>query len=89
MHSNVTERPQGLCKLRDVWSGPLMCYPDSGYFKMPNWQFKDIIPPKEFAAAGSEWLDDGIAIVGGCCGLGVRHIEALAHTLLPATEAVR
>ena len=89
MHSNVTECTQGLRKLRDVWSGPLMCYPDSGYFKMPHWQFEDIIPPEDFAAAGSEWFNDGIAIVGGCCGLGVSHIEALAHALRPATEDAR
>ena len=25
------------------------------------------------------WLDSGTRIIGGCCGLGVEHIEAIAN----------
>ena len=88
MHSNVTECTQGLRQLREVWSGPLLCYPDSGYFKMPHWQFEDIIPPADFAAAAVDWFENGVAVLGGCCGLGVNHIEALAHALGPAIKEV-
>ena len=60
-----------------VWSGPLGVYPESGYFKMPNWQFVDIIEPDELVTRARVWADNGEQILGGCCGLGVPHIEAL------------
>ena len=60
------------------FDGPRMAYPDSGYFKMPSWQFEDIIPPDEFAAFASEWKSAGVQIIGGCCGLSPEHIKAIA-----------
>jgi S-methylmethionine-dependent homocysteine/selenocysteine methylase len=89
MHSNITECTEGLRELREVWSGPLMCYPDSGYFKMPHWQFEDVIAPEAFAAAAIDWFNNGVAVLGGCCGLGVNHIETLARALGPAIREVQ
>ncbi|MGI9481259.1 MAG: homocysteine S-methyltransferase family protein [Hyphomicrobiales bacterium] len=60
------------------FDGARMAYPDSGYFKMPSWQFEDIIPPEEFAAYADEWKTAGVQIIGGCCGLSPKHIQALA-----------
>ena len=36
------ETGDALAILREHFRGPLMAYPDSGYFKMPHWQFVDI-----------------------------------------------
>jgi methionine synthase I (cobalamin-dependent) len=58
-----------------------MAYPDSGYFKMPHWQFVDILPVDDFVAYSRQWIAAGVQIVGGCCGLGVEHIEALTASL--------
>jgi methionine synthase I (cobalamin-dependent) len=44
---------------------------------MPNWQFVDIIEPAELVRRAQDWVDDGVQILGGCCGLGVQHIRAL------------
>ena len=81
MHSNINVTGPALDILREHWSGPLMAYPDSGYFKMPDWQFADIIPPDEFAAQATAWVDSGVQIVGGCCGLGLEHIRSLKAEL--------
>jgi len=81
MHSEIGDTGAGLAALREVWSGPLMAYPESGYFKMPNWQFVDVIAPAEFARVAGGWVAGGVQVVGGCCGLGVDHIAALAGTL--------
>ncbi len=78
MHSDVAMIPPTIELLRHRWSGPLMAYPDSGYFKMPHWQFVDIIPVEDFLAHSQQWIATGVQIVGGCCGLGVEHIKALS-----------
>ena len=81
MHSNVNLIEPALEQLRARFEGPLLAYPDSGYFRMPDWQFVDLIPPDEFARAGRGWADGGVRILGACCGLGLEHIEALAGAL--------
>ncbi len=82
MHTNVDLTGPALAVLRGLFDGPTLAYPDSGYFEMPNWRFSDIVPPGEFAAAAKTWIDEqGVRIVGGCCGLGVSHISALAEMI--------
>lgn len=77
MHSTVDDTTAGLSVLREYWQGPTGAYPESGYFIMPNWQFVDIIEPGEFVTRARGWADSGVQILGGCCGLGMPHIEAL------------
>ena len=48
------------------------------HFKMPHWQFEDIIPPADFAAYAGQWAAAGVHIIGGCCGLSPEHIAAIA-----------
>lgn len=81
MHSNVDTIAPTIELLKLHWSGPLMAYPDSGYFKMPHWQFVDIISVEDFIAYNRKWIAAGVQIVGGCCGLGVEHIESLTDSL--------
>ena len=78
MHSNVNITGPALDILRRSFEGPLYAYPDSGFFRMPNWQFEDIISPPELTAYAIDWIADGVSAVGGCCGLSVEHIEALS-----------
>jgi methionine synthase I (cobalamin-dependent) len=54
-----------------------MAYPDSGYFKMPNWQFENILTPEGFLDYARTWVTSGVQIIGGCCGLSPEHIEAI------------
>ena len=77
MHSNVDDTTKGLSILQDIWQGPTGVYPESGYFVMPNWQFVDIIDPDDLVSRAHAWVDNGVLILGGCCGLGVPHIRAL------------
>ena len=79
MHSNVTVTGAAIDALRATWSGPIFAYPDSGYFKMPHWQFENIIPPAELVEHARTWVASGARVLGGCCGLGVEHVEALAR----------
>ena len=80
MHSSVNVTQPGLDILREHFEGPLMAYPDSGYFTMPHWHFENIIPCAELNEFAEQWMESGAQIIGTCCGLGIEHIEALnAH----------
>ncbi len=81
MHTHVGITSRVLPELRAHWDGPVMAYPDSGYFEMPHWRFVDVIAPRDFAREALAWVDAGVQIVGGCCGLGLEHIEALSRAL--------
>lgn len=77
MHSPSDVVGDALAILRGRFSGPLMAYPDSGYFRMPHWQFEDIIEPDALVDFARTWVDSGVQILGGCCGLSPRHIAAM------------
>jgi homocysteine S-methyltransferase len=77
MHTRADITGDALAILRDRFDGPLMAYPDSGYFKMPNWQFEEVIPPDELLRFARQWRKQGVQVFGGCCGLSPEHIAAL------------
>ncbi len=79
MHTSPNDTDEALEILRKYWKGPLGAYPESGYFKMPDWQFVDIIAPDELVAKAKTWKTHGVSIFGGCCGIGPDHIAALAR----------
>lgn len=81
MHTSANITGEALQIVRRHWQGPLGAYPDSGFFKMPDWQFIDIIPSEELGAKCREWQQQGATIFGGCCGIGAGHIRHL-HSLL-------
>ena len=82
MHTNVNLTGPALAAMREVFDGPALAYPDSGFFEMPNWQFVDIVSPTDLAVAARGWIEEnGVRLVGGCCGLGVEHVEALAEMI--------
>ena len=81
MHSvrDVTE--DAVKVMRASWSGPVGAYPNAGYWTRPNWTFVDQVSPDVYLADARRWVEAGAAIVGGCCGVGVEHIRALAKGL--------
>ena len=82
MHTNVDLTGPALAMLRRIFDGPALVYPDSGWFEMPHWQFVDIVSPRKLADVARGWIDEhGVRLVGGCCGLGLEHVDALAEML--------
>jgi len=77
MHTPANLVADAIDVLRRDFEGPLYAYPDSGYFRMPNWQFEDVIPPGKFLAFAEDWAGRGIQGIGGCCGLSPEHIAVL------------
>lgn len=81
MHTPVSDVPGAIEVVRSYWKGPVGVYPESGEFMMPNWDFVDVIEPSVLAENAVTWAEDGIRLIGGCCGLGPAHIEAVSRAL--------
>ena len=81
MHTRVEDTTPALAVVQQHWKGPVGSYPHSGEFVMPNWQFVNIISPQEFLVEAQKWVQTGIQVVGGCCGLGPEHIRVLREHL--------
>jgi methionine synthase I (cobalamin-dependent) len=76
MHTGAEVMADALEVVRPHFDGPLMAYPDSGYFEMPDWRFVDVIAPDRFEAFCRDRIASGVRIIGGCCGLTPEHIRA-------------
>jgi homocysteine S-methyltransferase len=77
MHTEVEDIEACLDDLQENWSGPIGVYAHSGRFEAPNWVFDDTISPEEYALAAKPWVERGVQVIGGCCGIGVEHIAVL------------
>jgi S-methylmethionine-dependent homocysteine/selenocysteine methylase len=76
MHTSPQDTGEAIDILKQSWSGPIGAYPESGYFKSPEWVFTEVTPG-ELVAAAKSWQKLGVSIFGGCCGIGPEHIAAL------------
>ena len=79
MHTSVDLISDCTSIIKKFYKGPLMAYPDSGYFQAPNWQFVDIITPQDLFNFAEIWRTEGVNIFGGCCGLGPEHTSLLSQ----------
>jgi len=79
MHTLPNHTGDALKIVRETWGGPLGAYPESGFFKMPDWQFIDIIEPSALVDEARDWQKIGASIFGGCCGTNPNHIKALSQ----------
>lgn len=85
MHTLPNHTGDALKLVRETWAGPLGAYPESGFFKMPDWQFIDIIEPAALVDQARDWQKIGASIFGGCCGTNPNHIKALSQAFRRAS----
>ena len=79
MHTGPDITGEALEAVRRHFAGPLMAYPDGGYFEMPDWLFVDVVTPARLEEFYRDWIAAGVQVIGGCCGLTGEHIEAAAR----------
>ena len=60
---------------------PVMIQPNAGLPRLENGRTVFDVGPEEFAACAVDFLSDGAAILGGCCGTTPDHIRALRPLL--------
>jgi methionine synthase I (cobalamin-dependent) len=87
MHTGAEVIGDALEIIRRHFKGPLMAYPDSGYFEMPDWRFVDTIAPQRFEIFCRDWIAAGAQIIGGCCGLTPDHIRAAVRARAAAAAS--
>jgi len=81
MHSEIEATIPALRVVKESWRGPIGAYPHSGEFVMPNWQFRNIISPRDYLAEALKWVQMGVQVIGACCGVGTDHIRLLREEL--------
>ena len=81
MHSRIEDTVPALRVVQDRWNGPIGAYPESGKFVMPNWQFDQVVSPEALLDQARQWVQMGVQLIGGCCGIGPEHIRVLKEGL--------
>lgn len=82
MHTRVEDTGPALRVLQQHWSGPTLAYAETGKLILPDWRYEEMSSPDDYAAVIDGWIEDyGVQIVGGCCGTGPEHIQALRQLL--------
>ncbi len=77
MHTDVHYIDACLDVLQDHWRGPVGVYAHTGGYANHKWMFDGIISPEGYALESARWLDRGVQVIGGCCGIRTEHIAAL------------
>lgn len=77
MHSPLNAVGPALEELDRIWAGPVGAYAEISYPEHPSAQAGHIVTAGEYSAAAKQWLDQGAAMLGGCCGTTPEHIAAL------------
>ncbi len=78
MHTDVRLAERGVAAIRAGWDGPLGVYAHTARIEDGSLLFEDNITPAAYAAYEPAWRAAGATMIGGCCGIGPRHIEVLA-----------
>jgi methionine synthase I (cobalamin-dependent) len=66
----------GLEMLAPLWSGAVGVYPHHGRWRRPHWGFVDV-DPDQLVELARTWVHLKAGMLGGCCGLRIRHVAAL------------
>ncbi len=82
MHADAEVIPEAIEIIRSHFAGPIGAYAENGRWAPPNWVF-DGLTPGQYLQQAITWAEAGAQLIGGCCGTGPRHIQALASRLPP------
>jgi len=86
MHADPGVTLDAIDVIRGHYAGPIGAYAETGGWQPPNWVF-DGLTPGEYLQHATAWADRGAQLIGGCCGTGPAHIQALAGGLGQRTAA--
>ena len=81
MHTEVEYIDACSCVLKPNRDGLIVVCAHSGKFAQPNWFFIAVISAEGYASAANSWLQQGVQVVGGSCGIGVEHMQVLRKAL--------
>lgn len=70
-----------IAKMAEYATIPLLAKPNAGMPKLIDGQTVFNVEPEEFAEVGKKLVEEGAAIIGGCCGTTPEHIRALKEAV--------
>ncbi len=68
---------------------PVVVQPNAGLPTIENGETVYKITPNSFAVACEKMIDEGVLIIGGCCGTTPEHIKALSDILKNKTPVIK
>lgn len=77
MHTETDDVDACLDVVDAHWDGPVGVYAQVGDWNGTNWFYDDTVTPQRYADLNAKWVERGVQVIGGCCGIGPEHIEAL------------
>ena len=78
MHTDVDYVEECLEILSSEWTGLTGVYAHSGQMKDGDWTFNDVIGKEEYSRHVSSWIQRGVNLVGGCCGITTDHMHNIS-----------
>jgi S-methylmethionine-dependent homocysteine/selenocysteine methylase len=81
MHTEVVDTDACLDVAFEHWPGPVGVYAHTGGWEPPNWVFENMISADDYANASMRWVERGVQVVGGCCGIRPDHIAVIGERL--------
>ena len=79
MHTEIPLINACLDILQNNWKGLIGVYAHSGVMEKTNWTFEEVIYPEHYSKYVKEWIERGINLVGGCCGITTEHIRYISE----------
>lgn len=70
-----------IAKMAEYAAIPLLAKPNAGMPELIDGQTVFNVEPEEFAEVGKKLVEEGAAIIGGCCGTTLEHIRALKEAV--------
>ena len=70
-----------IAKMAEYAATPLLAKPNAGMPELIDGQTVFNVEPEEFAEVGKKLVEEGAAIIGGCCGTTPEHIRALKEAV--------
>ena len=84
-HSPVAATDAALPLIRGRWKGPIGVYPEAernDYIAVHKDENEpDHLSPASFVAKAKDWVNQGVQVIGGCCGIELDHIRPLRDAL--------
>jgi S-methylmethionine-dependent homocysteine/selenocysteine methylase len=84
-HSLVEDTTAAIPILQQHWSGLIAAYPEAGRTDYTAAHRNETEPSnigqQALIEVFNQWIDSGVPVVGGCCGIDVEYFEGLKSTL--------
>ena len=84
-HSLIDHTGPAIAVAKRHWKGPLVVYPEAerqDYTAVyRDHSVENKVSPAEYAKIARGWVDEGVQMVGCCCGIGVEYIRPLREAL--------